>query len=123
MQTLGFLAAGFVLLAGFVVRERTAREPMLPLAIFRRRPFTLATLTYVALYAGLATALFYVSLFFQDVKGWSALADGCLVAGDERPVPRRLALRRAGAASASARSGSSPRARRSAASRWPASAC
>jgi len=75
-QTLGFLAAGFVLLAGFVVRERTTREPMLPLAIFRRRPFTLATLTYVALYAGLATALFYVSLFFQDVKGWSALQTG-----------------------------------------------
>ena len=74
--TLAFFAAGAALLAGFLAREATTREPMLPLAIFRRRPFTLATVTYTALYAGLATALFYVSLFFQDVKGWSALQTG-----------------------------------------------
>jgi DHA2 family methylenomycin A resistance protein-like MFS transporter len=74
--TLAFLVAGAALLAAFAAREATAREPMLPLGILRRRPFALATVTYAALYAGLAAALFYVSLFFQDVAGWSALRTG-----------------------------------------------
>jgi MFS transporter, DHA2 family, methylenomycin A resistance protein len=74
--TLALVAAGAALLAAFAAREATARDPMVPLEIFRRRPFALAAVTYASLYAGLAAALFYVSLFFQDVAGWSALRTG-----------------------------------------------
>jgi MFS family permease len=49
---------------------------MLPLRFFRRRPFTVASLDYLLLYAALAGTLFFVSLYFQNVKGYSALETG-----------------------------------------------
>lgn len=74
--TLGFLGAAAVLLALFVAREARTPDPMLPLGFFRRRVFARANALYAVLYAALAGVLFFISLYFQNVKGYSALETG-----------------------------------------------
>jgi MFS transporter, DHA2 family, methylenomycin A resistance protein len=74
--TLTFLGAAVALGAGFLVFEARHREPMLPLEFFRRRPFTIANADYALMYAALAGTLFFVSLYFQNVKDFSALETG-----------------------------------------------
>jgi EmrB/QacA subfamily drug resistance transporter len=65
--------AGFV---GFVLVERHAREPMLPLGIFRSRAFSAANLVTFAVYAALGGVIFLVVLNLQVVSGYTALAAG-----------------------------------------------
>ncbi|MEU1701748.1 hypothetical protein [Streptomyces pseudogriseolus] len=45
---LGTFAAGAVLLAAFVLWERRARQPLLPLSLYRIRPFVLSNVVSVA---------------------------------------------------------------------------
>jgi MFS transporter, DHA2 family, methylenomycin A resistance protein len=74
--TLAFLGAAVGLGAAFLVYEARHPDPMLPLDFFRRRAFTIANLDYALLYAALAGTLFFVSLYFQNVKGFSVLETG-----------------------------------------------
>jgi MFS transporter, DHA2 family, methylenomycin A resistance protein len=74
--TLALLGAAVVLGAGFLAFEARHHDPMLPLDFFRRRTFTVANADYALMYAALAGALFFVSLYFQNVKGFSALETG-----------------------------------------------
>jgi EmrB/QacA subfamily drug resistance transporter len=74
--TLAFLGAAVTLASAFVAFEARHSEPMLPLEYFRRRVFTVANLSYFLMYAALAGTLFFVSLYFQNVKGFSALETG-----------------------------------------------
>jgi DHA2 family methylenomycin A resistance protein-like MFS transporter len=74
--TLAFLGAAVALAAAFLVFEARHAEPMLPLGFFRRRAFTIANLDFGLMYAALAGVLFFVSLYFQNVKGFSALETG-----------------------------------------------
>jgi MFS family permease len=67
------LAAGFVLLAGFVVQERRTADPMLPFELFRSRNFSIGNLTTLTLYAGLSVATFFLVLFIQQVGRYTAL--------------------------------------------------
>jgi EmrB/QacA subfamily drug resistance transporter len=68
--------AGLAALIAFVVVERTVKDPMLPLALFRSSQFTGANLTTFAVYAGLGGALFFLVLHLQMTLGYSALAAG-----------------------------------------------
>jgi EmrB/QacA subfamily drug resistance transporter len=70
------LCAGVVCFAAFVVRETTARAPMLPLALFRVRNFAVANAATLATYAGLIGSSFFLTLYLQQVGGYSALAAG-----------------------------------------------
>ncbi|HEY6779200.1 MAG TPA: MFS transporter [Thermoleophilaceae bacterium] len=74
--TLAFLGAAVALGAAFLVFEARHHEPILPLEFFRRRAYTIANLDYCLMYAALAGVLFFVSLYFQNVKGFSALETG-----------------------------------------------
>ncbi|WP_329410102.1 MFS transporter [Nocardia vinacea] len=68
---------GIVLLAGFLVIEaRIAASPLLPLRIVRRRAVAVANLTMFLLGAGFFSVLYFVSLYLQGVRGYSALAAG-----------------------------------------------
>ena len=67
---------GLVCLALFVVHEARARQPMLDLALFRIRNFTVANVTTLAAYAGLIGGLFFIGLFLQQVVGYSPLRAG-----------------------------------------------
>ncbi len=75
-QTLGLLAFAVVMLVTFVWHERRTADPMLPLDFFRSARFTAASAVYAVMYLALAGVFFFVTLLFQDVKGWSALRLG-----------------------------------------------
>jgi EmrB/QacA subfamily drug resistance transporter len=60
----------------FVLREATARHPMLPLGLFRIRNFWVTNLTTFSTYAGLIGGLFFVGLYLQQVVGYSPLEAG-----------------------------------------------
>jgi len=70
------LIAGVAMLGAFIVRERTAADPMLPLALFRRHNFTVGNLETFAMYAGLAILFFLLSLFLQEVGHWTPTQAG-----------------------------------------------
>jgi len=67
---------GVACLGLFVLREARARHPMLDLALFRIRNFWVANLTTFAAYGGLISALFFVTIFLQQVSGYSPVEAG-----------------------------------------------
>lgn len=73
---LGGLVAGAALLALFVLWERRTGDPMLPLGLFRRRNFTFANVETLLVYAGLSSLFFFLTIFLQQVAGWSPLESG-----------------------------------------------
>jgi EmrB/QacA subfamily drug resistance transporter len=70
------LVAGVVLLAGFVLREHRAAEPMLPLRLLRIRAFSAANLTGFAMSGAIFSAAFLTTQYFQLGLGYSPLAAG-----------------------------------------------
>ncbi|MER7761288.1 MDR family MFS transporter [Streptomyces sp. NPDC097619] len=78
-QVIGLIATGIVATAAFLLVERRAAEPVLPLHIFRSRNFTLMSvigfLTGFAMFGG----VLYLPLFQQSVQGASATNSGLLL--------------------------------------------
>ena len=72
----GSLAAGAVFLAAFVLYELRADMPMLPLRLFARRNFSVTNLETFAVYGGLSAWSFFLTLFLQQVAGYSAFQSG-----------------------------------------------
>jgi EmrB/QacA subfamily drug resistance transporter len=70
------LLAGFALLAAFTFYESRAKDPMLPLVLFRRRNFSAGNVETFAMYAGLAIVFFFLVLFLQQVGGYTPLKSG-----------------------------------------------
>jgi EmrB/QacA subfamily drug resistance transporter len=73
---LGALVAGVVLLALFVVVEARSRAPMVPLELFRSRPFSVANLLTLLLYAALGGTLFFLPFNLIELHGYSATGAG-----------------------------------------------
>jgi EmrB/QacA subfamily drug resistance transporter len=74
--TLGSGAAAVVLLAGFVVRQARAVNPLVPLRIFRSRDVSGANLTQALTVAGMLGMFFLGSLYLQRVLGYHPLQIG-----------------------------------------------
>jgi EmrB/QacA subfamily drug resistance transporter len=72
----GALAAGLALFASFVVFESRARAPMLPLTLFAHRNFSVANAQTFAMYGGIGLLGFFVTIYLQQVAGYSALKSG-----------------------------------------------
>jgi len=75
-EVIGSLVAGVALVGAFLAWERRARSPMLPLALFRYRGFSMANAVSFFLYAGLFGTLFLMTQFFQTALGYSPLQAG-----------------------------------------------
>ena len=75
-EVVGALAAGTLLLAGFLAWERRARYPMLPLAYFRRRGFSTANAVIFFQFISLIGSLFFITQLFQIGLGYSPLQAG-----------------------------------------------
>jgi EmrB/QacA subfamily drug resistance transporter len=75
-HTLGFGAAAVALLAGFVVRQTRASDPLVPLRIFRSRTVTGANLIQVLMVAGLFGMFFLGALYMQRVLHYDAIQVG-----------------------------------------------
>src|SRR6516162_3986978 len=69
-------AASALLLVLFVVVERRAADPLLDLSLFRKPAFTGATIVAFALSASIFSMFLYITLFFQNVLGYSPLQAG-----------------------------------------------
>jgi EmrB/QacA subfamily drug resistance transporter len=70
------LLAGFALLAAFTLYESRAKDPMLPLGLFRRRNFSAGNVETFAMYAGLSIVFFFLVLFLQQIGGYTPLKSG-----------------------------------------------
>jgi EmrB/QacA subfamily drug resistance transporter len=75
-QTIGVLAGAAVLLAAFVVNERRHPAPLAPLSIFRINGLGYSNVTQLVAFAGFLALFFYVTLYMQNVLGYSALQTG-----------------------------------------------
>jgi EmrB/QacA subfamily drug resistance transporter len=76
---LAALAIGTLSLVRFVVVERRTSNPMLPLALFQLRTFTLGNLLTFLLYAALAIVLFLVPMNLIQVQGYTATQAGAAI--------------------------------------------
>jgi EmrB/QacA subfamily drug resistance transporter len=70
------LLVGLVLLAAFVWHEGRTDHPMLPLRLFRVRNFGVGNLATLTIYGGLGAATFFVTIFLQQVAGYTPIAAG-----------------------------------------------
>ena len=71
--------ASVVLLVAFVLVERGAAEPILPLALFRNRVFAVTSAIGFVIGFGLFGAVTYLPLYLQDVRGHSPTVSGLLI--------------------------------------------
>jgi EmrB/QacA subfamily drug resistance transporter len=74
--TLAFAAGSLVLLLLFVVREATAREPLMPLRLFRSRDTAGANAIQALVVAGMFGTFFLGSLYLQRVQHYDPLKIG-----------------------------------------------
>lgn len=75
-EMLAALGMGAALLGGFVIRERRAAEPMLPLRLFRVRAFSAANVSGFLMSGAIFSAAFLTSQYFQLGDGYGPLATG-----------------------------------------------
>jgi len=75
-RTIGELAGALALLAGFVANERRHRNPLAPLTIFRINGLGFSNLTQLIAFAGFLAVFFYLTLYMQNVLGYSAIQTG-----------------------------------------------
>jgi len=85
-EIVGLFAVSVALLVVFVAWERRAREPILPLDLFRNRTFAASQVALFFIGAAMFATILYVPLFVQGVLGESATSSGAIL------TPLMLAL-------------------------------
>ena len=75
-RTIALLAASAALIAAFVAIERRSHAPLVPFRIFRLRTLTGANVVGLLLGASLFSMFFFISLYMQQVLGYSAIKAG-----------------------------------------------
>jgi EmrB/QacA subfamily drug resistance transporter len=75
-RTIGLLIASLVILAVFVVWELRYTAPLVPFGIFRIRTLTGANIVGLLMGAALYANFFILTLYVQQILGWSALKTG-----------------------------------------------
>jgi EmrB/QacA subfamily drug resistance transporter len=75
-QTIGLVAASLALLAAFVAIELRSTAPIVPFSIFRLRTLTGANVVGLLTGASLFSMFFFISLYMQNVLGYSAIKAG-----------------------------------------------
>jgi EmrB/QacA subfamily drug resistance transporter len=75
-RTIGLLAASVAILAAFVIWELRIPSPLVPFSIFRIRTLTGANIVGLLLGAVIYANFFILTLYVQQILGWSALKTG-----------------------------------------------
>jgi predicted MFS family arabinose efflux permease len=75
-----FVGAGAIVLAWFLLhvraRERSGKEPLLPVRLFRNRASNLGLVTQNVQWLTMQGSFFVISVFLQEVRGFSAIETG-----------------------------------------------
>jgi len=75
-RTIGEFAGAFVLLAAFVINEQRSKNPLVPLSIFRVKGLAAADVTQLIALAGFLSMFFFLTLYMQNVLGYSPIKAG-----------------------------------------------
>src|ERR1700722_7346601 len=75
-RTIGTLAVSIILLAAFILIERRTTSPLVPLSIFGNRSLSVSNVVSLALGASIFSMFYFLSLYMQEVLGYSALRTG-----------------------------------------------
>ncbi len=75
-HTIVELTVAAALLLSFVVNERRQRNPLFPFSIFRIEGLAAADATQLIAFAGFYSVFFFITLYMQNVLGYSPLAAG-----------------------------------------------
>ncbi len=98
-RTIAELAGAIVLLAAFVANEARHRNPLAPLSIFRINGLGFSNVTQLIAFAGFLAVFFYLTLYMQNVLGYSAIQTGaaylplCFAVGIAAGVSSQLLTR------------------------------
>jgi EmrB/QacA subfamily drug resistance transporter len=98
-QIVAMLVASALLLIAFIALERAQARPMLDLSLFRRPAFAGASLTAFCVSASMFSMFLYLTLYIQNVLGYSPLQAGLrflpvtLLSFAVAPVAGRLSVR------------------------------
>jgi len=78
-QIIGLIAAGLALGVAFVIREKYAAEPIIPMKLFKNDIFTVSVI--LSFLAGIAmfASILYIPLYQQIVRGFSPTKSGLLM--------------------------------------------
>jgi predicted MFS family arabinose efflux permease len=87
-STLGFIAGALALLVFFVINEKRAKNPLMPLSIFKIRNITGANLTQMPIAAALFAVFYFTSIYIQEILHFSPLKTGFAFL----PVPIVIAI-------------------------------
>jgi EmrB/QacA subfamily drug resistance transporter len=75
-RTIGELMGAGVVLALFIVNELRHRAPLAPLEIFRVNGLGFSNVTQLVAFAGFLALFFFLTLYMQNVLGYSAIQTG-----------------------------------------------
>jgi EmrB/QacA subfamily drug resistance transporter len=75
-RTIAELTGALTLLAAFVINERRRQNPLMPLSIFRVRGLAAADATQLIAFAGFLAMFFFLTLYMQNVLGYSPIQAG-----------------------------------------------
>jgi EmrB/QacA subfamily drug resistance transporter len=75
-RTIAELGGAVLLLGAFVVNERRHRNPLAPLSIFRINGLGFSDVTQLVAFAGFVAMFFFLTLYMQNVLGYSAIQTG-----------------------------------------------
>jgi EmrB/QacA subfamily drug resistance transporter len=75
-RTIAEIAGALAMLAAFVGNERRSANPLLPLSIFRIRGLAAADVTQLVAIAGFIAMFFFLTLYMQNVLGYSPIQTG-----------------------------------------------
>jgi len=80
-STIGLLVAAAAAIASFVAIELRSPQPLLPMRLFRSRSLSAANGTMALIGAAMFSEFFVLTLYLQDVLGYSAVASGAAFVG------------------------------------------
>jgi Na+/melibiose symporter-like transporter len=75
-RTIGELAGAGLLLVVFVINELRQRAPLAPLSIFRINGLGFSDVTQLVAFAGVLAVFFFLTLYMQNVLGYSPIQTG-----------------------------------------------
>jgi MFS family permease len=75
-RTIAELSGALALLGAFLINERRTKNPLAPLSIFRINGLAYSDATQLIAFAGFLAMFFFLTLYMQNVLGYSAIQTG-----------------------------------------------